>query len=103
MQHSATMLNKTKTPLCHLQVTSKEAIAQIAEYSEAGLTVRGTYFPPGREPPEGERKLFIAIESHDEMSVQKAKSEIVRLIKEELVKLQHSSYQPMNRGRYKVL
>ncbi|OQR70356.1 putative ATP-dependent RNA helicase DDX46-like [Tropilaelaps mercedesae] len=85
------------------KVTSKEAIAQIAEYSEAGLTVRGTYFPPGREPPDGERKLFIAIESHDELSVQKAKSEIVRLIKEELVKLQHSSYQPMNRGRYKVL
>ncbi|XP_028966897.1 probable ATP-dependent RNA helicase DDX46 [Galendromus occidentalis] len=84
------------------KVTSKEAIAQIAEYSEAGLTVRGTYYPPGKEVPEGERKLFIAIESHDEMSVKKARTEIVRLIKEELVKLQHS-YQPMNRGRYKVL
>lgn len=85
-----------------MQVTSKEAIAQIAEYSEAGLTVRGTYYPPGKEVPEGERKLFIAIESHDEMSVKKARTEIVRLIKEELVKLQHS-YQPLNKGRYKVL
>ena len=30
------------------RVTSKEAIAQIAEYSEAGITVRGTYVPPGK-------------------------------------------------------
>ncbi|XP_018494863.1 probable ATP-dependent RNA helicase DDX46 [Galendromus occidentalis] len=84
------------------KVTSKEAIAQIADYSEAGLTVRGTFYPPGKEVPEGERKLFIAIESHDEMSVKKARTEIVRLIKEELIKLQHS-YQPSNKGRYKVL
>ena len=29
------------------RVTSKEAIAQIAEYSEAGITVRGIFVPPG--------------------------------------------------------
>merc|ERR1719193_1233621 len=33
------------------KVTSKEALAQIAEYSEAGLTVRGQYFAPGKAPP----------------------------------------------------
>jgi len=35
------------------KVTSKEVLAQISEYSEAGLTVRGTYFAPGK--PGGER------------------------------------------------
>ena len=41
----------------------QENMAQIQEYSEAGITIRGTYFPPGKEPKEGERKLYLAIES----------------------------------------
>lgn len=84
------------------KVTSKEALAQISEYSEAGLTVRGTYVPPGKAPPEGERKLYLAIESCSELAVQKAKREITRLIKEELLKLS-SAHHVFNKGRYKVL
>uniref|UniRef100_T1P965 Probable ATP-dependent RNA helicase DDX46 n=1 Tax=Musca domestica TaxID=7370 RepID=T1P965_MUSDO len=84
------------------KVTSKEALAQISEYSEAGLTVRGTYVPPGKNPPEGERKLYLAIESCSELAVQKAKREITRLIKEELLKLS-SAHHVFNKGRYKVL
>jgi len=85
------------------KVTSKEALAQIAEYSEAGLTVRGQYFAPGKAPPEGERKLFLAIESTSELAVQKAKVEITRLLKEELLKLQTSAIHHINKGRYQVL
>ncbi|XP_055593102.1 probable ATP-dependent RNA helicase DDX46 [Uranotaenia lowii] len=85
------------------KVTSKEALAQISEYSEAGLTVRGTYVPPGKNPPEGERKLYLAIESCNELAVTKAKREITRLIKEELLKLQASSHHIINKSRYKVL
>ena len=85
------------------KVTSKEALAQISEYSDAGITVRGTYFPSAKEPPEGERKLFLAIESTNELSVQKAKVEITRLLKEELMKIQTSGIQRINKGRYKVL
>ena len=85
------------------RVTSREALAQISEYSDAGITVRGTYFPPGKAVPEGERKLFLAIESTNEMSVQKAKIEIMRLLKEELLKLQTSGMHHSNKGRYKVL
>ncbi|XP_065296412.1 probable ATP-dependent RNA helicase DDX46 [Dermacentor albipictus] len=84
------------------KVTSKEAMAQISEYSEAGITVRGTYYPPGKEAKGGDRKLYLAIESTSELAVSKARAEIIRLIKEEMVKMQHS-YQPINRGRYKVL
>lgn len=57
---------------------------------------------PGKEPKEGERKIYLAIESANELAVQKAKAEITRLIKEELIRLQNS-YQPTNKGRYKVL
>ncbi|XP_025096547.1 probable ATP-dependent RNA helicase DDX46 [Pomacea canaliculata] len=84
------------------KVTSKDALAQICEYSEAGITVRGTYVPPGKEPKEGERRLYLAIEATNELAISKAKKEITRLIKEELVRLQNS-YQPINKGRYKVL
>ncbi|XP_044136878.1 probable ATP-dependent RNA helicase DDX46 [Bufo gargarizans] len=84
------------------KVTSKEALQRISEYSEAAITIRGTYFPPGKEPKEGERKIYLAIESASELAVQKAKAEITRLIKEELIRLQNS-YQPTNKGRYKVL
>ncbi|XP_062393052.1 probable ATP-dependent RNA helicase DDX46 [Sardina pilchardus] len=84
------------------KVTSKEALQRIGEYSEAAITIRGTYFPPGKEPKEGERKIYLAIESASELAVQKAKAEITRLIKEELIRLQNS-YQPQNKGRYKVL
>ena len=69
------------------KVTSKEALAMISEYSEAGITVRGTFFAPGKEPPLGERKLYLAIEGTTELAVQKARSEIIRLIKEELTKM----------------
>ncbi|KAJ0174552.1 hypothetical protein K1T71_009660 [Dendrolimus kikuchii] len=87
------------------RVTSKfkEALALISEYSEAGITVRGTYVPPGKAPPEGERKLYLAIESSQELAVAKAKSEITRLIKEELLKLQTSAHHMVNKARYKVI
>lgn len=84
------------------RVTSKEALAQISEYSEAGLTVRGTFVPQGKSPPEGERKLYLAIESCSERAVQKAKNEIQRLIKEELMKIKNAHH-IINKARYKVL
>lgn len=86
------------------RVTSKEAIAQIAEYSEAGITVRGVHVEAGKRlnPESGERKLYLAIESTNERSVELAKQEIVRLIREELVKLQKSG-SSTSKGRYKVL
>uniref|UniRef100_A0A8C1UNN0 Probable ATP-dependent RNA helicase DDX46 n=1 Tax=Cyprinus carpio TaxID=7962 RepID=A0A8C1UNN0_CYPCA len=84
------------------KVTSKEALQRIGEYSEAAITIRGTYFPPGKEPKEGERKIYLAIESANELAVQKSKAEITRLIREELIRLQNS-YQPSSKNRYKVL
>jgi ATP-dependent RNA helicase DDX46/PRP5 len=46
--------------------------------------------------------IFYPITGANELAVQKAKAEITRLIKEELIRLQNS-YQPTNKGRYKVL
>jgi len=98
--HAPILAGRTKMNLnCSLQ----EALAQISEYSEAGITVRGTYCLPGKSPPEGERKLFLAIESTNELAVSKAKIEITRLIKEELIKLQSSGHHGLSKSRYKVV
>jgi len=88
------------------RITSKETLAQIGDYSEAGITVRGTYIPPSdkKPPPEGERKLYLAIESMSELAVSKAKNEIVRILKEEMLRIQSSSNHFVgSKGRYKVL
>ena len=43
------MIVRSKTILpIRWKVTSKEALQQISEYSEAGITVRGTYYAPGK-------------------------------------------------------
>lgn len=85
------------------KITSKETISHICEYAEVGITVRGSYFAPGKEPPANERKLFLAIESINEKGLSLAKSEISRIIKEELNKLQNPSVQLLNKSRYKIV
>ncbi|KAL5261797.1 hypothetical protein ACHWQZ_G007485 [Mnemiopsis leidyi] len=88
------------------RITSKDAIASIQEYSECALTVRGTYYPPNKNPPEGMRKLFICIEGAKERAIQLAKMELKRMIKEELNKAQMFSFGSGARtagGRYSVL
>ena len=79
-------------------------MAQIGDYSEAGITVRGTYVPTGKSPPEGERKLYLAIESMSELAVSKAKREICRILKEEMLRIQTSAHHfTGSKGRYKVV
>ncbi|RUP51673.1 putative RNA helicase [Jimgerdemannia flammicorona] len=64
------------------KVTNKEQISQITEISGAAITTRGTFFPPGKQPSAGERKLFLFIEGESEMVVDKAKNEIRRILTE---------------------
>ncbi|CAF0721530.1 unnamed protein product [Brachionus calyciflorus] len=85
------------------RITSKETISHICEYAEVGITVRGSYFPPPKEPPFGERKLYLAIESGNEKGLSLAKSEISRIIKEEISKMSNPTVQLMKQSRYKIV
>lgn len=88
---------------CRWKVTSREALGNITDYSDADIQIRGVYYPPGKEPGEGdERKLFLLITGHTELSITKAKGEITRIIKEEFTRLQ-TSYQAPKVGRFKVM
>ncbi|EDV21201.1 uncharacterized protein TRIADDRAFT_30653 [Trichoplax adhaerens] len=68
------------------KITSKDTISDITELSECSITVRGTYFPPGKEPGEGQRKIYLYLEGPNERSVQIATAEIKRILKEEILK-----------------
>ncbi|CAF0885674.1 unnamed protein product, partial [Didymodactylos carnosus] len=85
------------------KVTSKETCAHVSEYADVGMTVRGQYYPNGKDPIPGDRKLYLALESLTERGLQLAKTEIARLIKEEMMKMQNPAMQLVNRGRYKVI
>lgn len=88
---------------CRYKVCARDALNEICDYSETSITIRGQYYPPGQKPEtdQDERKLYLAIEAPTELAVQKARSEITRIIKEELIRLQNYN-QPMNKGRYKL-
>lgn len=45
----------------------------IGETTGAALITKGVYVPPGRQAPEGERKIYLLIEGPTELSVKHAK------------------------------
>ncbi|XP_002161749.2 probable ATP-dependent RNA helicase DDX46 [Hydra vulgaris] len=86
------------------RITSKEVIEQVRELSESGVTVRGLYIPPNKKPEGDEKRLHLYLESLSERSIQIAKAEIKRLLREELIRAESHSYKPQQQtGRYKVL
>ena len=85
------------------RITSKETLSRVCEISEAGITVRGSFVPPGSKPKGEEKKLHLYIESLSERAIQIARAEVRRLLKEELIKFESSNYRPQATGRYKVV
>eukprot|EP00002_Diphylleia_rotans_P037171 TRINITY_DN827_c0_g3_i4.p1 TRINITY_DN827_c0_g3~~TRINITY_DN827_c0_g3_i4.p1 ORF type:complete len:916 (-),score=215.95 TRINITY_DN827_c0_g3_i4:105-2852(-) len=64
------------------KVTHKDAITNISELTGAAITTRGSFVPPNKNPPPGERKLYLVIEGPTEASVKMAKTEIQRILYE---------------------
>ncbi|OMO90887.1 hypothetical protein COLO4_18817 [Corchorus olitorius] len=84
------------------KVIHKETLGQISERTGAAITARGQFFPPGRIPGPGERKLYLFIEGPTEISVKGAKAEL-KLILEDFSH-QASQLPGGNQpGRYQVL
>lgn len=84
------------------KVTHKETLGPISEWTGAAITTRGQFFPPGKVPGPGDRKLYLFIEGPTEQSVKRAKSELKRVLEDittQAVSLPGSA-QP---GRYSVL
>lgn len=86
------------------RVTSRETLTLVQDYAECGVSVKGTYIEPSKQPKDGERKLFLALEATSEIAIARAKTEIMRVLKEEMRNLaSKSSGQNVNKARYKVV
>ncbi len=84
------------------KVTHKDALYQITEMSGAAITTRGTFVAPGKNPPPGERKLYLYIEGPTDQSVKEAKAEIKKILEEAtLTALTRGPDRPMP-GKYRV-
>jgi len=57
-------------------------LSNITEWTGAAITPRGQFFPQGKHPGPGERKLFLHIEGATEASVKQAKTEIRKILDE---------------------
>uniref|UniRef100_A0A915MGW1 RNA helicase n=1 Tax=Meloidogyne javanica TaxID=6303 RepID=A0A915MGW1_MELJA len=83
----------------------REVIAQIQEFVDVGISVKGTHYPLGKEPKPGQdRKLYLFIEARDELSLRRAKEEVVRIMRETLrmMAAQGLTRQVATGGRYKL-
>ncbi|KAF2293903.1 hypothetical protein GH714_005567 [Hevea brasiliensis] len=84
------------------KVTHKDTLVPISEFFGAAITTRGQYFPPGRIPGPGERKLYLFIEGPSETSVKKAKAELKRVL-EDITNQALSLPGGAQPGRYSVI
>ena len=64
------------------KVMNREVLSGISEFTKAAIVVRGQYYPPGRNPPAGERKLYFFIEADSEAAVKAARKELRRSLDE---------------------
>lgn len=84
------------------KVTHKETLGPISEWTGAAITTRGQFFPPGKIPGPGERKLYLFIEGRSEHSVKTAKSELKRVL-EDITTQAISLPGGAQPGRYSIL
>lgn len=72
------------------RITGRDMLTHLNEYCDVGVSVRGIYIPPGKSAAAesaDERPLYLCLEANNERSIKMAKAEIMRTIKEELIKL----------------
>ncbi|KHJ94807.1 DEAD/DEAH box helicase [Oesophagostomum dentatum] len=84
------------------RVCSRESLGHISEFADVGISVKGSHYPPGKEPKEGDRKLYLLLEARHERNLKCAKEEIVRIMKEAFRQLTAQMQRGGPSGRYKV-
>eukprot|EP00310_Coccolithus_braarudii_P018342 CAMPEP_0183344128 /NCGR_PEP_ID=MMETSP0164_2-20130417/9882_1 /TAXON_ID=221442 /ORGANISM="Coccolithus pelagicus ssp braarudi, Strain PLY182g" /LENGTH=767 /DNA_ID=CAMNT_0025515085 /DNA_START=48 /DNA_END=2349 /DNA_ORIENTATION=+ len=64
------------------KVTHRDSVGAIQEWTKCAIITKGAYYPPGRNAPPGERKLYLFIEGEDKSAVNNAKKELRRIVEE---------------------
>lgn len=64
------------------QVTRKNSLNDVEEFTGCVITTRGNFYPGGRNPPRGERKLHFLIEGPSRRAVKTARRDIRQKLEE---------------------
>ena len=84
-------------------VTNRTNVAKILESTGTSITTKGSFYPTGKEPPQGENpKLYILVEGDTEIVVESAMRELMRLLKEGTIAAADAEGSRAG-GRYSVL
>lgn len=74
-------------------------MARVQQWYGVAITARGTYFGPGRNPPQGERKLFLLLEGRPEKVLQ-ARAELKNILEEAAMEVAPKT---AVQGKYRVV
>lgn len=97
--HSAVELEINDYPMqARWKVTHKDSINSITDNYAVSVTTKGSFFQPGRNPPPGERKLYLTIEGAELDNVNRAKRELRRMLEEAAAGVRDTG----TAGRYSV-
>ncbi|CAJ0584811.1 unnamed protein product, partial [Mesorhabditis spiculigera] len=84
------------------KICSRDNLRHINEYADVGISVKGTFYPPKREPKPGQDpKLFLFLEARTEFNLRKAKEEIFRIMRESMKSIAVSTAGRAPAGRLK--
>mmetsp|Transcript_2454 Transcript_2454/g.5611 ORF Transcript_2454/g.5611 Transcript_2454/m.5611 type:complete len:1394 (-) Transcript_2454:333-4514(-) len=84
------------------KVTHRDTVNMIGETTGAALITKGVYVPPGKQPPEGERKIYLLIEGPTELSVKHAKQALKQVLEETTEKVMRRDA-PAGPGKYSIV
>ncbi|KAL2212437.1 P-loop containing nucleoside triphosphate hydrolase protein [Sarocladium strictum] len=84
-------------------VTNRTNVAKILEATGTSITTKGSFYPLGKEVPEGaDPKLYILIEGDTEVVVSSALTELTRLLREGTIAAADADSRAPASGRYTV-
>jgi ATP-dependent RNA helicase DDX46/PRP5 len=69
------------------KVTQRETMSRLQDEFRTAVTLKGSYFGPGRTPGDGERKLYLHLEATSEQILKHCVMEIQRLLNEETLRV----------------
>ena len=86
------------------KVTQKETTSRLQDEFRTAVTMKGSFFPPGKEPGPGERKIYLHLESTSSTILRNAVLEIQRMLNEETLRVSMRAMVPgAGSHKYNVL
>ncbi|EEB07473.1 ATP-dependent RNA helicase Prp11 [Schizosaccharomyces japonicus yFS275] len=84
-------------------VTNSANIVHVTELTGTSITTKGNFYLPGKNPEAGEEKLYLLIEGHSELDVNRAVTELRRLLLEGIGHSLEDGNRSAPTGRYSVV